>query len=188
MAAVQRCVVEASDAVVLSEAGNAFVWATNRLRFDQPGRYRTSMSFGSMGHAATGVIGAALATGRPAVALVGDGSMLMNNEITTAVEMGVPAVWVVLNDARLGLVDDGMQGLGYRGGSLDFPDVDFVAVADAMGARGVRVHDERELDAALQMALAAGEPFVVDVVMNTSEPAPFGTRNRSIAEQAGVGT
>jgi acetolactate synthase I/II/III large subunit len=185
MSAVQRQVVEGSKAMVLSEAGNAFVWATNRLRFDEPGRYRTSMGFGSMGHAASGVIGAALATGRAAVALVGDGSMLMNNEITTAVEMQVPAIWVVLNDSRLGLVDDGMQGLGYRGG-LTIPAVDFVAIATAMGALGIRVDDERELDAALQQALAARAPVVIDVVIDTREPAPFGSRNRSLAQQAGA--
>jgi acetolactate synthase I/II/III large subunit len=185
MSAVQRQVVEGSKAMVLSEAGNAFVWATNRLHFDEPGRYRTSMGFGSMGHAASGVIGAALATERPAVALVGDGSMLMNNEITTAVEMQLPAIWVVLNDSRLGLVDDGMQGLGYRGG-LTIPSVDFVAIAEAMGAQGIRVDDERQLDAALQQALAARAPVVIDVVMDTSEPAPFGSRNRSLAQQAGT--
>ena len=187
MAAIQRRVVDASSAIVLSEAGNAFVWATNRLRFDQPGRYRTSMGFGSMGHAATGVVGAALATGGPAVALVGDGSMLMNNEITTAVQLGTASVWVVLNDSRLGLVDDGMQGLGYAGG-LDFPRVDFVRVAEAMGARGIRVSHAAELDAALDHALAAGGPFVVDVLIDPSEPAPFGARNRSISQQTGAST
>ncbi|HZA13783.1 MAG TPA: thiamine pyrophosphate-binding protein, partial [Myxococcaceae bacterium] len=69
--AIQRWVVEGSDAVVLAESGNAFAWANNVLRFDEPNRYRVSVGYGSMGHATTGVVGAALARGGKAVALVG---------------------------------------------------------------------------------------------------------------------
>lgn len=188
MAAIQRVVVEGTDVPVLSEAGNSFAWTNNRLRFDDPLRYRTSTGFGSMGHMAAGVIGTALARRGPAVAVVGDGAMLMNNEITTAVQLGAAAIWIILNDARLGLVDDGMQGLGYRGGALSFPAVDFVSVAEAMGARGARVDGELELEDVLMRALHCGQPFVVDVLMDCSESAPFGARNRSIADQTAGAT
>ncbi len=86
MDAVQRRVIDGSDALVMTEAGNSFIWGNHLLRFDEPGRYRVSLAFGSMGHCAAGVVGAALARGGKAVAIVGDGSMLMNNEISTAVQ------------------------------------------------------------------------------------------------------
>lgn len=183
MQSVQRTVVDGSRAVVLAEAGNAFVWATHTLRFEQPGRFRVSMGFGSMGHMAAGVVGTAMASGRPAVAIVGDGSMLMTNEITTAVQQRTPVVWVVLNDGCYGLVSDGMQGLGHRPHGLDIPPVDFAAVARAMGAQAMTVRDPCTLDEALRDAMRCGGPCLVDVIVESDEPAPFGARNRSLAAQ-----
>ena len=184
MASLQRVIVEGSEAPILSEAGNAFLWTTHSLRFDDPGRYRTSMGFGSMGHAAAGVVGLALARRGPAVAVVGDGSLLMTNEINTAVSLGVPAIWVVLNDGRYGLVADGMSGLGHEPYGLAFEPVDFEALASALGAVGTTVSSADELDAALARALASGRPYVVDVRVDTSELAPFGARNESLSNQA----
>ncbi len=183
MQSVQRVVVDNTRAVVLAEAGNAFVWATHALRFEQPGRFRVSMGFGSMGHMAAGVVGTAMATESPAVAIVGDGSMLMSNEITTAVQQGTPAIWVVLNDGRYGLVSDGMQGLGHRPHGLDIPTVDFAAVARAMGAHAMTVREPCALDEVLRDALRCGGPCLVDVIVDSEETAPFGARNRSLAAQ-----
>ena len=71
-----------------------------------------STLFGSMGHAAAGVVGAALARRGKAVAVVGDGSMLMNSELSTAAQYRAPAVWIVLNDAGYGMCRDGHRALG----------------------------------------------------------------------------
>ena len=182
---LQRIVVEGSEAPVLAEAGNAFLWTTNLLRFDRPGRYRTSMGFGSMGHAAAGVVGAALACDGPAIAVVGDGSMLMSNEVSTAVSLGVPAIWVVLNDGRYGLVADGMQGLGHRPFGLDFHPADFAALGRALGARAYVIEREDDLDDVLHASLQAGGPTVVDVRIDSRERAPFGARNDSLTRQLG---
>jgi thiamine pyrophosphate-dependent acetolactate synthase large subunit-like protein len=189
MDAIQRQVVDASDAILLAESGNAFVWTTHRLRFATPGRYRVSTSFGAMGHAVAGVVGAALADGarRRAVAVVGDGAMLMHNEINTAVKHGARAVWIVLNDGRYGMCAQGMQTLGLHA-DADFPAVDFAAFARAQGARGLRVQGEDELDAALAQAMAADGPVVVDVLVDLQARAPAGSRNRGLARQlAGAG-
>ncbi len=183
MRGVQRAVVDTTATPILAEAGNAFVWATHALRFDHPGRFRVSMAFGSMGHMSGGVVGAAMARSGPALALVGDGSMLMANELSTAVQHDVPAIWVVLNDGRYGLVADGMQGLGHTPHGLDIPQVDFAQMATSMGAEGCRVRDPAELDSALRRALSHGGPFVIDVHIDPREPAPFGARNRSLAAQ-----
>ena len=62
-----------------------------------------------MGQATAGVLGAAIGRGGKAVAVVGDGAMLMNSEVSTAVQYRVPAVWVVLNDAGYGMIAHGMR-------------------------------------------------------------------------------
>lgn len=173
MQCVQDGVVDAG-ARVMTEAGNAFAWGNHLLRFDEPNRYRVSTGFGSMGHAVTGVIGAALAEpGRKAVAIAGDGAMLMNSEISTAVQYGLPAVWIVLNDSQYGMIDHGMRHGGYAPESVSMPSTDFVAIARAMGADGVAVRDESELAAALEQAMRAEKPFVVDVHIDPNQRAPF---------------
>lgn len=187
MKSLQRVVVERTQIPILAEAGNAFLWTTNVLRFDEPGRYRTSMGFGSMGHAAAGVVGTAIARGGTAIAVVGDGSMLMSNEVSTAVSLGVPAVWIVLNDGRYGLVADGMQGLGHAPVGLDFAPADFVGLARAVGAEGWRVDDERQLDHIVRRAIQAGGPCVIDVQVDVTQCAPFGARNQSLSQQARTG-
>lgn len=180
MDALQDRVVEGSDAIVLSECGNSFLWTTHRLRFAVPHRYRLSNGVGAMGHAAAGVVGAALVSGRKAVAVVGDGALLMTNEINSAVKFGAPAVWVVLNDGRYGMCAQGMDALGLAA-DAEIPQVDFAAFARAQGAGAVRVDHETGLDAALAEAMAAGRPFVVDVRMDPLSQAPASRRNAALA-------
>lgn len=186
MQAVQRLVVDSTDAVVMSESGNSFAWANHHLRFREAGRYRVSTGFGAMGHFTSGVLGAALGAGRKAVALVGDGALLMNNEINTAVAYRVPAVWIVLNDARYGMVEQGLRALGLAGVETRFPGCDFVQIARGMGADGVRVERERDVEPALRRALAAPGPFVVDVVVDPHAPSPVLRRVQSLLRQ-GIG-
>jgi len=182
MDAIQRHVIDDGEAIVFAESGNAFVWATHCLRFAAPGRYRASTGVGAMGHAAAGVVGAALAGGRRAVAVVGDGAMLMQNEISTAVKYAAPATWIVLNDGRYGMCEQGMDMLGLVADAR-FPEVDFVAFARAQGADGVRVGHADELDAALRRAMRADGPFVVDVLVDSAALAPANARNRVLASQ-----
>jgi thiamine pyrophosphate-dependent acetolactate synthase large subunit-like protein len=181
MDALQDWVVDHSNATVLSEAGNSFLWTTHRLRFSAPHRYRASTGVGAMGHAAAGVVGAALATGRRAVAVVGDGALLMTNEINSAVKFGARAVWIVLNDGRYGMCAQGMDTLGLSA-DAEIPQVDFAAFARAQGARATRVDHEVQLDAALAEAMAAHGPFVVDVRIDPQSKAPASLRNAALAD------
>jgi acetolactate synthase-1/2/3 large subunit len=159
MAAVQRVVVDGSRAIVLAEAGN------------------------SMGHMVAGVVGAAHAVGGKSVAIVGDGAMLMNCEISTAVQYRIPAVWIVLNDSAYGMVRQGMTAEGYRAEGVGMPRTDFAMLARAMGAEGARVATEAELDDALAAAMAADGPFVLDVLVDDTCQAPIGRRVASLASQ-----
>jgi acetolactate synthase-1/2/3 large subunit len=183
MAAVQREVVEASDAIVMTEAGNAFAWGSCALRFDRP-RYRVSTGFGAMGQATAGVVGAALARpGRKAVALVGDGAMLMHHEVSTAVKYGAQAVWIVLNDAKYGMVEHGMRAIGMEPIETEIPRADFAMIARAVGAVGLSVSAPDDLDAALERAMREARPVVVDVRVDPDVPPPFGARNASLRRQ-----
>jgi acetolactate synthase-1/2/3 large subunit len=182
---VQERVVERSNALVMAECGNAFVWANHLLRFAEPGRYRASVHFGSMGHMAAGVLGPAH-TGRKAVALVGDGSMLMNNELSTAVAHGAPAVWIILNDGGYGMCQQGLQAvLGWSPHDLAIPTVDFTRVAAGLGANAMAVLTERELPSAIDRALAAAEPFVLDVHIDAAELSPAMARYAAIKAKVG---
>lgn len=183
---LQRVMIDGSDAWLMAESGNAFCWSTHFLRFREPGRYRVSTGFGSMGHATTGVVGAALARRGKAVALVGDGAMMMMNEVHSAVQYGAAALWVVLDDACYNMCAQGMQVMGWTPFSCELPPVDFVALARAIGAGGERVSQERELGPALERALAAPGPWVLDVVIDRGEAPPSGRRNRSLMQQGGV--
>jgi len=183
MAAIQAVVVEHDNPVVMAEAGNAFAWASHFLRFTDGPRYRVSVGFGSMGHMGTGVVGAALASGKKAVAILGDGAMLMNSELSTAVAHQAPAVWIVLNDARYGMIAQGMSAIGYEPFATEIPRSDFVALARAMGADGMRVDRELDLEKALTRAMSARGPFVLDVDVDPEIVAPSMKRNQSLLLQ-----
>ena len=183
MQCLQERVVEGSDAVVLSETGNSLAWTNRYLRFPSPNRYRMSGMFCPMGHVSAGILGT-VATGRKAVAVVGDGSFLMQNEISTAAEIRADVIWIVLNDARYGMCDQGMRCLGYPNAKLQFPEVDFLALARSMGADGARVWREQQLADALEWALRERGPFVIDVIIDPNELAPVADRIASIYTQA----
>jgi acetolactate synthase-1/2/3 large subunit len=183
METIQEVIVEGSDAIVLTEAGNSFTLGSHYLRFADPGRYRVSSGFGSMGHAVGGVLGAALAGGKKAVAIAGDGAMLMSNEMSTAVSYGIDAVWIVLNDARYGMIEQGMRAIKWEPFETDIPRADFVMIARGMGADGIRVEREADLEAALEQAMRAKGPFVVDVWIDPTEAAPPNRRNASLLKQ-----
>ncbi|MUG92853.1 ScyA-related TPP-binding enzyme [Scytonema sp. UIC 10036] len=183
MNAIQQIIVEGSDAVVMAEGGNSFAWAIHLLRFTQPGRFRVSTGFSSMGHMTTGVVGAAIAHHGKAVTIVGDGAMLMNNEVSTAVSYQIPAVWIVLNDGRYNMCAQGLNMQGYEGMDTAIAQADFVKIACGLGATGIRVTRESEIQAALEKAMNSTSPVVVDVIIDPTQLAPIGGRIQSLISQ-----
>ncbi len=183
MDAIQKIIVNDTDAVILAESGNSFTWATHYLRFNTPNRYRVSTAVGAMGHAVTGVVGAALAKKAKAITIVGDGAMLMNSEVNTAVKYNIPAVWIVLNDGRYNMCHQGMATLGLKGADATFPQVNFAMLARSLGADGIQIDREVDLSMALQKALNASEPFIVDVLIDPDILAPSAGRNRTLQTQ-----
>ncbi len=179
MAAMQQVVVDAG-VPLLVEPGSAMAWAANLLMMRRPSQLRIVGGFGSMGHMTCGVIGSALSRRGPAVCLTGDGSMLMNNEINTAAEYGIPAKWVVLNNGRYQMCEKGM-GFEPTEKHARFPQCDFVRIARGMGAQAIAVKRESELEPALRRALSDSRPFLLDVVVDSEQPPPFDSRLKTLA-------
>ena len=121
--------------------------------------------------------------GRAAVAIVGDGAMLMQNELSTAVQYGIPAVWVILNDGQYAMVRQGMSNHGFGTFGTEIPRTDFVMMAHAIGAIGLRIDDETKLEFALGTALASGRPFVIDVRIEEGNGGPVNRRVKSLTGQ-----
>lgn len=183
MQAVQKEIIEKTDAIILVDVGNSFSFSNRYLNFSDPHRYRVHFDFGSMGCASAGVLGAALGSGRKAVAIVGDGAMLMLNEINTAARYNIDCLWIVLNDARYGMVAQGLEAMHGTSGETDFPRCNFATIAHAMGANGIQVETETALSLAFQDALLRPGPFLIDVNIDRSEKAPSGQRFVSLSRQ-----
>ena len=164
------------DAILVTDVG----WNKNgvgqQYPVDTPDSFLTPGGFSTMGFGPAAVLGvASAATGRPAIALVGDGAFGSNpSVVATAVEMGVAPVWVVMNNAGFGTIA-GLQrkhyGTGYgcefeADGSAYTPD--FAAIARACGADGVTIERADQLEAALRKALDSGRPTVLDVPMRNT--------------------
>jgi len=173
LADVRRAIPEA---ILVTDVG----WNKNgvgqQYPVDTPDSFLTPGGFSTMGFGPAAVIGVASAnTGRPAIALVGNGAFGSNpSVVATAVEMGVAPVWVVMNNAAFGTIA-GLErkhyGTGYgcefqADGRSYTPD--FAAIARACGADGINVESADELEAALRTAVRAGRPTVLDVPMRNT--------------------
>jgi acetolactate synthase-1/2/3 large subunit len=129
-----------------------------------------------MGYATAAAVGGKLAVGdRPVVALVGDGCFLMNGmELATAVHHSIPVVWVIMNNAKLGMAYD-LQKITNIDPPVagDFRPVNFARLAEALDALGYRVTEPNQLREVLPQAIAAGRPAVIDCVIDPEEVPPL---------------
>ena len=154
------------DAIITTDVGQHQMWAAQYFRYDRPRTFLTSGGLGTMGYGLGAAIGAgAGCPGKTVVNIAGDGCFRMNmNEMATAVRCGRPLVQIVLNNHVLGMVRQ-WQTLFYGGRyshTVLNDDVDFVKVAEAMGARAMRVTTKDEVEPALKEALACPGPILLD--------------------------
>ncbi|WP_339373946.1 thiamine pyrophosphate-dependent enzyme [Xenorhabdus vietnamensis] len=176
MRVIQEIVIDMFDCYVAVEAGNSFVWANRYLKFSNPLRYRINTAYGAMGHYACGLIGIAASKERCAVGIIGDGSMLMSNEVSTAVKYGLPAIWLVMNDASYNMCRQGVELLGNAQLDCDIPQVDFALFGQAIGATGYNVRNIKELREALFHAIEEKKPAVINVFIDKYVLPPLNDR------------
>ena len=149
------------------------MWAAQYYKYTKPRTLLTSGGLGTMGYGLGAALGAK--TGMPdktVVNIAGDGCFRMNmNEIATAVRSNIPVIQVVINNHVLGMVrqwQDLFYGKRYSQTVLNDA-VDFVKLAEAMGAEGVRVTTREEFQEAFARALTLGKPIVIDCQIDKDE-------------------
>jgi acetolactate synthase-1/2/3 large subunit len=172
----------------LVDAGNSMAWAIHYLHPHdyQPqnshgGWLRMTMNFAPMGWAIGGVVGTAAGNPDvPVVCITGDGSMLMSGqEISAAVAEQLTVIYVVLNDAALGMVKHGQRLAGAEPIAFELPPTDFAAMARALGAQAYSVRsvtDFAQLD--MQAICSRKGPTLIDVHIDAEEVPPMNLRMR----------
>ncbi|MGE5599599.1 MAG: biosynthetic-type acetolactate synthase large subunit [Bacteroidota bacterium] len=173
--AVIEAVNEATggESIVVTEVGQNQMWAAQYGRFKRPRSFLSSGGLGTMGYGLPAAIGAAV--GRPErtiVEIAGDGSFQMNiQELATAVSYALPVKVCLLNNFYLGMVRQWQElfhDRRYSATSLE-GNPDFVRLAEAYGAKGLRVTSPDETGPALREALAHPGPVVIDFHVDREE-------------------
>ena len=161
------------EAIISTEVGQHQMWAAQYYKYTRPRTLITSGGLGTMGYGLGASLGAKV--GRPektVVNIAGDGCFRMNmNEIATAARHNIPVIQVVINNHVLGMVRQ-WQNLfyGQRYSATVLNDaVDFVKLAEAMGAEGVRVATQEEFKEAFANALKSGHPVVIDCQIDSDD-------------------
>jgi pyruvate dehydrogenase (quinone) len=158
------------DAMFFADTGTACIWLARHIKGGVNRRLFGSFSWASMANAVPNAFGAQLAfPGRQTIALCGDGgfTMLALGDLPTLVQRKAPVVHIVLNNESLDFVNIEQQEAGFVPFGVDFKNPNFARVAEAMGARGIRLEEPGDVKDALTEALAYKDgPVVVDAVVD----------------------
>ncbi len=161
------------DALIVTEVGQHQMWAAQYYKFAEPRTLLTSGGLGTMGYGLGASLGAKM--GKPektVVNIAGDGCFRMNmNEIATAARYNIPVIQVVMNNHVLGMVRQWQTlfyGRRYSATVLN-DKVDFVKLAEALGASGIRAASRAEFDEAFAKALEMERPVVIDCRIDSDD-------------------
>ena len=161
------------DAIIVTEVGQHQMWAAQFYKYKKPRTLITSGGLGTMGYGLGAAIGAQMANPeKQVINIAGDGCFRMNmNEIATAVRQNLPLIQVVVNNHVLGMVRQ-WQTLFYEqhySATVLKDSVDFVKLAEALGARGIRAATREEFSQAFAQALESSGPVVIDCVIDSDD-------------------
>jgi acetolactate synthase-1/2/3 large subunit len=161
------------DSIIVTEVGQNQMWAAQYFKYTQPRTFISSGGLGTMGFGFPAAMGAK--KGRPdkvVFDIAGDGSFQMNSqELATVVKNDIPVIVAILNNGFLGMVrqwQDLFFDKRYSFTSID-DSVDFVKLAEAYGAFGLRVTKPEEVGPALKEAVDSLRPTVIDFVVEREE-------------------
>ncbi len=159
--------------VIVTDVGQHQMWCAQYVKFDRTRRFVSSGGLGTMGFGLGAAIGAKVATGDTTLLITGDGSFGMNlQELATAVSHNIPLVIVIMNNGVLGMVRQWQTlffGKRYSNTVLTDRRTDFVKVAEAFGAVGMRVSDKAGFEQAFRSALAMNTVVVIDAQIDKDE-------------------
>lgn len=188
LAALERVLPE--DNIISTEVGQHQMWAAQYLKSIRPRRYLTSGGLGTMGFGTGAAIGAQVSHPETKVVnIAGDGSFRMNcNELATIARYRLPIIILVMNNHCLGMVRQ-WQTLfydkHYSETTLDTP-IDWVALANAYGVKGMRLSADDDPEAVLKAAVELGEAVVVDCEIPTDDKVyPMVAPGASISDMIG---
>ncbi len=161
-------------AIITTEVGQNQMWAAQYYLFDEPRKFLTSGGLGTMGYGFPAAIGAQVANPKATVIdIAGDGSIQMNiQELATAMQYGLPVKIAILNNMCLGMVRQWQQ-LFYKkryAHSTFERHPDFVKLAEAYGAVGLRAEKPGEVESVIKKALSVKDrPVIMDFVVDPEE-------------------
>jgi len=161
------------EAIIATEVGQNQMWAAQFCAFNHPRTWLSSGGLGTMGYGLPAALGAQAAfPDRLVLDIAGDGSIQMNiQELMTAVQYHLPVKVIILNNGYLGMVRQWQELFWrkrYSGTDLSL-NPDFVKLAEAYGAAGIRIEDPGRVEEKLKEAFAEPRPVVVDVRINREE-------------------
>ena len=173
--AVQRLyeATKGREVYITTEVGQHQMWAAQHFHFDKPNRWMTSGGLGTMGYGLPAAVGVQVAHPDALVIdIAGEASVQMTmQELSTAVQYRLPIKIFILNNERMGMVrqwQDLLHGGRYAHSySESLPD--FVKLAEAYGAKGIKCDDPRQLDAAIAEMLDYDGPVLFDVLVERHE-------------------
>ena len=161
------------DRYICTEVGQHQMWAAQYLGFEDPNRWMTSGGLGTMGYGFPASIGVQMAHPDALVINVaGEASWLMNmQEMGTAVQYRLPVKQFILNNERLGMVRQWQELLHGERYSHSWSEAlpDFVKLAEAFGAKGIKVDEEADLDDAIMEMLNHDGPVIFDCLVEKHE-------------------
>jgi len=156
-----------ADGIVLADAGAHLAWLGYYLQLSRGQHYRKPGSFGPMAWAVNGALGTKCAhPDRTVVVGCGDGCYNLSGfELMTAVQYGIPVIWIIFDDGEFKLIKLFQLSAYHESGLVEFTNPDYVAYAKACGAQAFRVETLAEFEAAFKTALDSGKPTLIDAVI-----------------------
>jgi acetolactate synthase-1/2/3 large subunit len=173
--AVQRLyeLTKDQDTFITTEVGQHQMWAAQHYKFNKPNRWMTSGGLGTMGYGLPAAIGVQVAHPKKLVIdIAGEASILMNmQEISTAVQYRLPVKIFILNNEYMGMVRQWQELLHDKNYSESYTEAlpDFVKLAEAYGAVGIRAKTPDELDEKIKEMINSDQPVIFDCLVDKQE-------------------